>query len=177
MPFHPCLSFSSSPPHTRNLQMAHRFSMMHDNVTARTMKDVSEKWTSTAFINRRGSKNMFPHPRPSWHTSRKLVMRYFVNGSVMNLEDSFFLLNSEKIYRYYIFPRPRKPLLTDSIVSRFVLEKKMFRIMRVDREKVDHEWVLKDKERERKRDFRKILFHQQLFSYLAETIGRSSVVK
>lgn len=43
--------------------------------------------------------------------------------------------------------------------------------MLVDREKMDHGWVSRDRERERFR------FLQQLFSYLAETIVEKSVVK
>lgn len=135
--------------HTRNPQMAHRFSMMHD-----TMNDVSEKRTSAAAINRRESNdgNMFLH-RAHRDASPRVIS--LVNGFVMNLT-SFFLESKNENFLSTL-------LLTDSIVSWFILEK--------------GSWADSEKQRERKRDFRKISFHQQLFSYLSETIGRSSAVK
>lgn len=87
------------PPHTRNLQMVHRFSMMHDNVARVQWKMYrrtgEHRPHKSAGIERKTRFSI--HPAELAHISWCYFA--FVNGSVMNLEGAFFFLrNGKKIH-------------------------------------------------------------------------------
>lgn len=124
---------------------------------AGTMKDVSENGRAPPSYKSAGieRKTCFPIQAGARLENSCDAPRYFafVNGSVMNLEGASPFPSLARVKKYIIFS-------LDPAINRFhcfVVRSRKKDVWN-HREKVDHEWISKDGERERERDFLKISF-------------------